>query len=91
MRSLHTEWLAISGKPSNTNKQIIGEITMPTYYTKQQLETKVTYQRKPTQDEIRFGHGTVQYIDVPLKEVLTKQNRIKSWVTGKDGLRYYRA
>lgn len=64
---------------------------MPTYYTRQQLETKVTYQRKSTQDEVQFGHGAVHYIDVPLKEVLTKQNRIKNWVTGEDGLRYYRA
>lgn len=64
---------------------------MPTYYSKQQLETMVTYQRKPTLAEVRYGCGAVHYIDVPLKEVLTKNNRIKAWVTGKDGLRYYRA
>lgn len=65
---------------------------MPTYYNKKQLEeTKVTYQRKPTQAEMQRGGGAgCLYVDIPLKEALTKQNRIKAWITGKDGLRYYK-
>jgi len=52
----------------------------------------VTYWRKPTPAEIKFGHGAIHYRTFPALKCCHKNTRIlKSWFTSKDdGLRYYR-
>lgn len=52
----------------------------------------LTYHRKPTQSEIRFGHGATHYADFTIEECCHKETRIpKKWIVSPyDGLRYYR-
>ena len=52
----------------------------------------VSYHRKPTPSEIRFGHGATHYRDFSPEECCHKGTRIaKRWfVAADDGLRYYR-
>lgn len=61
----------------------------------------VTYHRKPTSTEIKFGYGATHYRDIPIDEVTKKKHGapfilgpvhvIKKWTVCKDdGLRYYR-
>lgn len=52
----------------------------------------LTYHRKPTQSEIRFGYGATHYADFTIEECCFEGTRIpKSWfVSPYDGLRYYR-
>lgn len=54
--------------------------------------TEITYHRKPTQSEIRFGHGATHYATFTIEECSHKGTRIlKKWfVSQYDGLRYYR-
>ena len=52
--------------------------------------TKVTYHRKPTPIEIRFGNGATHYRDFELYECVNKVGKIKEWfVDQSDGLRYH--
>ena len=49
-----------------------------------------TYHRKPTQSEIKFGHGAIHYRDFSVKECCHPGTRIKKcWFVADDGLRYY--
>ena len=52
----------------------------------------VTYHRKPTASETRFGLGATHYADFTIEECCHKGTRIpKKWfVSEHDGLRYYR-
>ena len=67
--------------------------TLPTY--KEVLERKgikeLTYHRKPTASEIKFGYGATHYRDFPVAECLKKCGNIKKRLKGKDdGLIYTR-
>ncbi len=54
------------------------------------LENTVTYCRKPTAAEIKFGHGATHYKDFPLSQCTKKDGNYKKWlVCPVDGLRYY--
>jgi hypothetical protein len=52
----------------------------------------LTYHRKPTAAELRFGYGAIHYRDFPVSECCHALTRIpKKWlVAPDDGLRYYR-
>ena len=49
----------------------------------------ITYHRKPTKVEIKFGYGAIHYLDVPETLVRKKDGNLKKWFIYKDGLRYY--
>lgn len=53
----------------------------------------VTYHRKPTKGEIKFGHGAMHYKDFPINEVINhKETKLefKKWfICPIDKLRYY--
>jgi hypothetical protein len=54
-------------------------------------KTLVTFHRKPTQSEIRFGHGATHYRDFPIDDVKKKDGKIKKRHKAKDdGLIYTR-
>lgn len=51
----------------------------------------VTYWRKPTQAEIKFGHGAIHYREFYPSEYVGKNGQVKKWLKSySDGLRYYR-
>lgn len=54
--------------------------------------TVITYHRKPTPSEIKWGYGATHYRDFEVHEVCHKGTRFtKRWIVAKDdGLRYYR-
>ena len=53
--------------------------------------TEVTYRRKPTKGELKFGEGATHYRSFPLEEVLRPGTRcLKRWFIANDGLRYTR-
>lgn len=50
----------------------------------------VTYHRKPTESEIKFGHGATHYKDFDVSYCSFKNGNRKKWVICPiDGLRYY--
>ena len=52
---------------------------------------KVTYHRKPTASDIRFGNGATHYRDFTVVECCKPGTRtLKRWFVADDGLRYYR-
>lgn len=54
------------------------------------MKTKITYHRKPTKGEIKFGHGATHYKDFDLELCVKKDGNYKTWlVCPIDGLRYY--
>jgi hypothetical protein len=49
-----------------------------------------SYWRKPTPEEIRFGNGEIHHYVARLKDCINpKTGKIKKWLIGDDGLRYY--
>lgn len=50
----------------------------------------ITYSRKPTAAEIKFGHGATHYLDFPVQKCLKPDGSIKKRITGADGLIYTR-
>ncbi len=49
----------------------------------------VTYHRKPTPEEIKFGHGATHYRDFDIADCLKANGTIKKLIVAKDdGLRY---
>lgn len=53
--------------------------------------TELTYHRKPTKGEIKFGYGATHYRDFDVTECLKKDGDIKKRIKGKDdGLIYTR-
>lgn len=53
--------------------------------------TELTYHRKPTAGEIKFGYGAVHYRDFPVEECLKEDGNIKERLKAKnDGLIYTR-
>lgn len=54
-------------------------------------KTIVTYSRKPTAAEIKFGHGATHYRDFSIDECKKKDGTIKKRLKAKDdGLIYTR-
>jgi hypothetical protein len=53
-------------------------------------EVLIEYSRKPTQGEIRFGHGARHYADFNAYECLKPNGRYKKRLKGDDGLIYTR-
>ena len=52
---------------------------------------EVTYHRKPTPAEIKFGHGAIHYRDFPVSECVKKDGTLKKRLKAKnDGLIYSR-
>jgi len=52
---------------------------------------ELTYHRRPTASEIKFGHGATHYRDFPIAECLKKDDSIKNRLKAKnDGLIYTR-
>ena len=49
---------------------------------------EITYHRKPTPAEIRFGHGATHYRDFPVAECLKKDGELKKRLKADDGLIY---
>jgi|WetSurMetagenome_2_1015567.scaffolds.fasta_scaffold1109195_1 hypothetical protein len=50
----------------------------------------ITYHRKPTVSEIKFGYGAMHYRDFDIEELVKPDGNIKKWIKAKDdGLRYY--
>ena len=55
-----------------------------------EIENVITYHRKPTTAEIKFGHGATHYKDFTLSQCTKKDGNYKKWlVCPVDGLRYY--
>jgi hypothetical protein len=52
--------------------------------------TEVTYHRKPTAGEIKFGHGAIHYRDFPVAQCLKKDGDLKKRMKADDGLIYTR-
>ena len=52
--------------------------------------TSVTYHRKPTAGEIKFGHGATHYRDFPVAECTKKDGSLKMRLKADDGLIYTR-
>ena len=53
--------------------------------------THITYHRKPTASEIKFGYGATHYRDFPVAECLKKDGDLKQRLKAKnDGLIYTR-
>lgn len=51
----------------------------------------IEFHRKPTKEEIRFGHGATHYRDFPIDECKKKDGSIKKRLKAKnDGLIYTR-
>jgi hypothetical protein len=51
----------------------------------------ITYHRKPTPAEIKFGYGATHYRDFTLEELINpKTGALRRWIKADDGLRYYR-
>lgn len=49
----------------------------------------VTYSRKPTKEEIKFGHGAIHFFDFPTEECTKKDGSLKKRIKNKrDGLIY---
>lgn len=60
-------------------------------YPRLQPSDKLTYHRKPTKGEVKFGEGATHYKDFTVSDCMTKLNRLKQWlVCPIDDLRYYR-
>ena len=54
------------------------------------LET-LSYHRKPTMAEIRFGYGATHYADIPLETCISDDGKIKAKLKSPvDGLWYSR-
>ena len=50
----------------------------------------VTYHRKPTKSEIKFGEGAIHYFDFDLNICVKPDGYYKKWIVSPyDGLRYY--
>jgi len=61
-------------------------------YNNLQIQSKQVFElhRKPTTSEIKQGYGAWHWTDFTASEVVdTKNGRLKKWVKGPDGLRYY--
>lgn len=55
------------------------------------MAKEITYRRKPTEGEIKFGHGATHYLDIAPELYLKADGRPKKWLINPvDGLRYYR-
>jgi hypothetical protein len=55
------------------------------------VNKEITYHRKPTEYEIKFGYGAIHYRDFTQDEFLKKDGTIKSRIKAKnDGLIYTR-
>lgn len=51
----------------------------------------ITYHRKPTESEIKFGYGATHYKDFDIEEIVKPDGNIKKCIKAKnDDLRYYR-
>lgn len=60
-------------------------------YPRTQPTDLITYHRKPTRGEIKFGEGATHYKDFEAQNCMTRFNRLKQWlICPHDGLRYYR-
>ena len=71
----------MKAKEKHTAKEILAERKI----------TKLTYHRKPTTGEIKFGYGAVHYRDFPVEECVKKDGSIKKRLKAKnDGLIYTR-
>ena len=67
-------------------KELIGQGYKLEVFNKQEIQ----YHRKPTESEIKFGHGNTHYRSFFIGEVLDKRGEIKKWTkAGDDSLRYY--
>ena len=54
------------------------------------MENTITYHRKPTKAEIKFGHGATHYKDFTLTQCTKPDGNYKKWlICPIDGLRYY--
>jgi len=51
---------------------------------------KITFSRKPTESEIKFGHGAIHYRDFETIKCLKKDGSIKKRLKADDGLIYTR-
>lgn len=50
----------------------------------------ITYQRKPTKAEIKFGYGAIHYRDFDLKECFDENGNLrKHIIASNDGLMYH--
>lgn len=58
----------------------------PTVLNDQQIECS----RKPTEYEIKFGHGATHYREFKIGDILKRNGKLKKWFVADDGLRYYR-
>lgn len=56
------------------------------------MANSITYHRKPTMQEINFGHGATHYKDFERDACINKKTgKLKRWlICPFDGLRYYR-
>lgn len=55
------------------------------------MKTKdLTYSRKPTENEIKFGHGATHYREFMPNQYLKKDGTIKKRLKADDGLIYTR-
>jgi hypothetical protein len=53
--------------------------------------SEVTYHRRPTKAEVRFGHGATHHRTFPVGQCTHPDRTLKAWFTAPDdGLRYYR-
>jgi len=50
----------------------------------------ITYSRKPTAAEIKFGHGATHYRDFPIDQCKKKDGSFKKRLKADDGLIYTR-
>jgi hypothetical protein len=50
----------------------------------------ITYHRKPTASEIKFGHGATHYRDFTAKDVTKTDGNLKKRLKADDGLIYTR-
>ena len=54
------------------------------------IKRKTMYWRNPTKWEIKFGEGTIHYIEIDIERVIKPNGTLKKWFIHSDGLRYYR-
>jgi hypothetical protein len=56
-----------------------------------QNKQKIELHRRPTEMELKFGHGATHYRTFKLSELVNNRGSLKKWIRAKDdGLRYYR-
>lgn len=56
-----------------------------------QNKQKIELHRRPTEMELKFGHGATHYRTFKLSKLVNSRGSLKKWVLAKDdGLRYYR-